>query len=99
MARELSANRELALVVVVCAELALVGKHFCVENPRTSYAFVTDIWIKLCSAVCVFAIDIDQCAYGLSFPDCSEKQFCRKASRVMTSCTALSQMARACPGV
>ncbi len=99
LTREREANRELALVVLVCAELALAGRNFCVENPRTSYAFVTDLWSELCSAVPVFAVDIDQCAYGLAFTDSSEKQFCKKPTRIMTSCALLTQVARACPGI
>ena len=96
--RELHAHREFGVTVILCVELVRAGRHFSVENPRGSCAFLTDLWLDFCSAVDVFSVDFDQCAFGLKFKDSGPNDFCKKPTRVMTSDRRLLGLARQCPG-
>ncbi len=98
LGRELEANRELTIVVLVCAELALCGVHFTIENPLSSYAYRTELFQCLNEAVDISMIDFDQCLYGLTFPDCGEGAFCKKPTRIAGTSQAFHALHARCPG-
>lgn len=99
LGREIEANRELRVVVLVCAELALAGVHFTVENPLSSYAYKTELFQSLCELTDAVCVDFDQCCYGLAFPDSDENTFCKKPTRVVGSSQAFRALQVQCPGI
>ena len=96
---EVAANGEAAWVLKV-VRLALKNDAFVtIENPEGSLLWWHLGFLRLVESQKMFPVVLDQCAYGLKFPDSSDVEFCRKRTRVLTSCPQLAQrLSRRCPG-
>ena len=96
--RELKGNAQLRLVVGLCRLCAKYGVHFSLENPADSYIFETDLLKDLSQRVQIYIALLDQCQFGLSFPEAPAHIYCRKRIRILASFPDILSLSKRCPG-
>ena len=98
--REALGNQQSEYVEELCDTAAEHGPHFSIENPDPSFLWESAAIARLNARWILYGVVFDQCCYGLQFPDSSPAEFCRKRTRILTTCPHLAtRLSASCPGV
>ena len=87
-------NRVLGLVKIINS----AGSKWSIENPHSSFLFKQAKVRELLGQRLVFEVVLDQCEYGLTFPDCHEHQRCKKTTRIIGNIQNLYLLDLKCKG-
>jgi hypothetical protein len=98
LAHEAHGNEQADFVGLICAEFIEAWGFFTIENPVGSYVFLYDPIARLSSLRPCLLVSFPQCAYGLCFPGCSEREFRRKNAYVLSDLRESVSLAWKCPG-
>ena len=87
-------DRVLGLVKIVTD----AGSKWSIENPHSSFLFKQAKVKELLGQRLVSEVVLDQCEYGLTFPDCHEGQRCKKTTRIIGNIQNLYLLDLKCKG-
>ena len=94
--REQHANSQAKFVFEICLLLSQHGGWWTVENPRSSYLFLSKYYRQLCTGSALFLVLFDQCSYGLKLPGGPPR--CKSTSTA-SNFPEIHLLERKCPGL
>lgn len=95
--REIVGDEIMHRTLHLCKLLHEHGSKFTLENPRTSYAWMTPKVVDLISSCGCTVVHFDQCQYGLKIPDSNNiLGLAKQATSMVGTMPNLHRLERAC---
>ena len=96
--REVTGNKILARVLSLVKIISDAGSRWSIEKPHPSLLLKQAKVRELLDQRSVSEVVLDQCEYGLTFPDCHDGQQCKKTTRIIGNIQNLYLLDLKCKG-
>ena len=96
LGREEVGNKIIRFVLKLVRVLEYGGNSWSIENPHSSYLFRLPPVRRIIERTSTTSVVLDQCMYGLAFPDRKKDERCKKQTRIISNLALLSSLARKC---